>query len=114
MIEKDDIIEARALLDLCAGNGSAVYLWRGEIHITGAKPSGAALGAVTEPRTGDPPIARRRWRGAPLGGVAIAGWDAVVSAPGVRYRRSETCSGSEADGDAFWQISRRTSRHPGR
>src|SRR4030088_1988634 len=43
MIEADDIREAQAMLDRCRCSGAEVYLWRGEINVTGAKPSGQRL-----------------------------------------------------------------------
>src|SRR3979411_698117 len=39
MIEAKDIRQAQTQLDRCRRAGSEVYLWRAEIHITGAKPS---------------------------------------------------------------------------
>ena len=52
MIEANDILKAQALLDRCRRSGSAVYLWRGEIHITGAKPSGQRLTQVRKHEQG--------------------------------------------------------------
>ena len=43
MIEPNDIRKAQAQLAHCRRNGEEVYLWRGEIHITGAKPTGQRL-----------------------------------------------------------------------
>ena len=43
MIEADHIRKAQALLDRWRRNGAEVYVWRGEIHVTGAKPSGQRL-----------------------------------------------------------------------
>ena len=43
MIEADNIRKAQALLDRWRRNGAEVYVWRGEIHVTGAKPSGQRL-----------------------------------------------------------------------
>ena len=40
MIEANNIRKAQALLDRCRHNGAEVYLWRGEIHVTGAKALG--------------------------------------------------------------------------
>ena len=40
MIEANTLHQAQAQLDRCRRLGAEVYLWRGEIHITGAKPSG--------------------------------------------------------------------------
>ena len=37
MIETNDIGKAQAQLDHCRRSGSEVYLWQGEIHITGTK-----------------------------------------------------------------------------
>src|SRR5258708_5862111 len=52
MIEANDILKAQALVDRCRRSGSAVYLWRGEIHITGAKPSGQRLTQVRKHEQG--------------------------------------------------------------
>jgi hypothetical protein len=43
MMEANEIREAQTQLDRCRRSGSEVYLWRGEIHITGNKPSGQRL-----------------------------------------------------------------------
>src|ERR1700732_1454927 len=43
MIDAEDIRKAQAQLDKCRHLGIQIWFWQGEIHITGAKPSGRRL-----------------------------------------------------------------------
>jgi hypothetical protein len=46
MTEETDLRKAQAQIDGCRRCGSAVYLWQGEIHITGMKPSNQRLALI--------------------------------------------------------------------
>jgi hypothetical protein len=46
MIEANEIRKAQSQIDRCQRTGSEIYLWRGEIHITGVKPSNQRLALI--------------------------------------------------------------------
>jgi hypothetical protein len=52
MIKATDISKAQTQLDCCRKRGVHVYLWKGEIHITGAKPSGQQLAQLRKHEEG--------------------------------------------------------------
>ena len=52
MIELPDIRKAQAQLDHCRRSGSEVYLWRGEIHITGTKTPSQRLAQLRKHEQG--------------------------------------------------------------
>jgi hypothetical protein len=44
--DENDLRQAQTLLDLCERCGMELYLWRGEIHITGTRPAKQRLAEI--------------------------------------------------------------------